>query len=228
MPKPDTQEKKEMKNFFLGLALLFGLSTTQVSAKDEALEVWISPTINFRLDDNTPAKIETSQRFRNSRDKRPDTYFVRGWVGQRLNDNMLIEAGVEKRINHGADDEIRLLQQVTTNFGIIRNRVRLEQRFVENATQTSWRIRAKQGVLIPLDDKDKWSLKSDSEFFFVLVPTKQGGQTGFTENRTQVNFVRRMNDHFSFSFGYMRVQKINKSKQDSVGHVPTFTFDYTF
>lgn len=217
-----------MKKIFLGLALLLGAASTPAFAADEALEVWLTQTVSYHLDSNTTARIETTERFRNANDGRPDTYFVQGWLGQQIDNNNLVEVGIEKRVTAPGADEIRVHQQVSTRLGLLRNRLRVEQRFVDNSGQTGWRVRVRPGVQVPLDKEHKWSLRGDAEFFLTLKPTRAGGQTGLTEQRIQLILIRRVNDHTNFSFGYTRSQTIRKSNQDVVGHIPTFAFEYNF
>lgn len=217
-----------MKKIFLGLALLLGVTSTPAYATDEALEFWLTQTVNYHLDSNTTARIETTQRFRNENDGRPDTYFVQGWIGQQIDDNNTVEVGIERRETVPGTGEVRVHQQISTRLGVLRNRLRLEQRFVDNSGQTGWRVRVRPGVQIPLDKEHKWAVRGDAEFFLTLEPARAGGQTGLTEQRIQLLLTRRVNDHTNFSFGYTRSQTIRKSDQDVIGHAPTFAFEYNF
>lgn len=158
-------------------------------ANEDRFEFWLNPSVRYWIDDKTNFRVETAQRFRNERDGRVDTYFGRLWAGQRLNDNISIEVGVEKRANDGDADETRLLQQVLTRHGVFRNRFRLEQRFVENQPQTGVRLRTDHGVFVPLDRAQQWSFRAEAEFFFTLQATRPGAMTGFTELRTQAGLA---------------------------------------
>lgn len=217
-----------MKKILLGLALLLGATATPAFAADEGLEVWLTQNVIYHLDSNTTTRIESTQRFRNANDGRPDTYFVQGWIGQEIDDNNTVELGIEKRVNAPGADEIRVHQQIVTRLGLLRNRFRLEQRFVGNASQTGWRVRVRPGVQVPLDKEQKWSLRGDAEFFLTIKPTLEGGKTGLTEQRTHFTLIHRVNDHLNLSFGYMRAQTIKKNSQDVVAHAPTFAFEYNF
>lgn len=217
-----------MKKIFLGLALLLGMSATPAFAADEALEVWLTQTVGYHLDSNTTARVEATERFRNTNDGRPDTYFVQAWLGQQVDRNNLVEVGIEKRVTAPGADEIRVHQQITTRVGVLRNRLRLEERFVDNSDQMGWRVRVRPGIQLPLDDKNKWALRAEAEFFLTIKPTKTGGQTGLTEQRTQINLVRRVNDNLNFMIGFMRAQAIKKGSQDVVANAPTFAFEYNF
>jgi hypothetical protein len=210
------------------IVLCLSLISAPAAASDEAFELWLAPSVRAPLDDNTAVRIETAQRFRSSRDGRPDTYFVRAWGSQRISKHLTIEAAVERRVNDGGSDETRLLQQLVAEHGIFRNRIRLEQRFIDRAPQTGWRLRTEHGVRIDLDDAHNWFFRADAEFFFVLQATGVTGQTGFTEQRSQAGIGHRFSDHFNASLSYKRVQAIRPGRADVVGHIPMIHMEYSF
>ncbi len=213
------------------LTLLAGAalaSATPALASDEAFELWLAPSVRAALDGNTDLRLETAQRFRNSADGRPDTYFARAWLSQQVSQYLTIEGAIERRVNDGGWDETRLMQQLVAQHGIFRNRVRLEQRFVDNAPKTGWRLRTEHGVRIDLDKKRDWFFRADAEFFFVLEATGLTGLTGFTEQRSQAGFGHRFNDHFNASLSYKRVQQIRPGRADVVGHIPMIHMEYSF
>jgi hypothetical protein len=209
--------------------LCLGLSiSTPASASDEAFELWLAPSLRGQLDENTGLRLETAQRFRNSSERRPDTYFVRLWASQQVSPHLTLEGAIERRVNDGGADETRLLQQVVAQHGIFRNRLRLEQRFIDRSAQTGWRLRSEHGVRIDLDRDHKWFVRADAEFFFTLQSNSIGGQTGFTEQRSQAGIGHRFTPHVSASLSYKRVQTIRRGRDDVVGHIPMIHFDYVF
>jgi hypothetical protein len=139
-----------------------------------------------------------------------------------------IEGAIERRFNDDGSDETRLLQQIVAQHGILRNRLRLEQRFIDGTPQTGWRLRSEHGVRIDLDRDHKWFLRADAEFFFTLQSNSIGGQTGFTEQRSQAGIGHRFSPHLNASLSYKRVQAIRRDRPDMVGHVPMIHFDYNF
>lgn len=210
------------------LVCLSLLGAAPAAASDEAFELWFAPSMRAQLDGNTEVRLETAQRFRNSRDGRPDTYFVRLWGSQDVSRHLTIEAAIERRVNDGGSDETRLMQQLVARHGIFRNRVRLEQRFIDRAPQTGWRLRTEHGVRIDLDDERNWFFRADAEFFFVLQATGLTGQTGFTEQRSQAGIGHRFSDHFNASLSYKRVQAVRPGRADVVGHIPMIHMEYSF
>lgn len=212
-------------------AMLLGaglLAAAPALANDEAFELWFSPSVRAALDGNTDLRIETAQRLRNSRDRRPDTYFARVWASQQVSRHLTIEGGIERRITDGGSDETRLLQQLVAQHGIFRNRVRLEQRFIDRTAQTGWRLRTEHGVRLDLDRQGDWFFRADAEFFFTLQTNNIGGQTGFTEQRSQAGFGHRFSDHFNASLSYKRIHAIRRGRPDVIGHAPMIHMEYSF
>lgn len=68
------------------IAGCFLAAPTASFANDDAAEFWFNPAASFELDDDTGMEIETAQRFRNVEDGRSDTYFVRLWINQQVDD----------------------------------------------------------------------------------------------------------------------------------------------
>lgn len=124
-----------------GLALLASPATALAEDHADAFEFWVNPSVSFDLDDDTGVELETAQRFRDADDGRVDTYFARLWLNQDVSDDVTLSGAVERRINDGGADETRLIQQMTTAHGILRTRLRLEQRFVDDADRMGLRDR---------------------------------------------------------------------------------------
>jgi hypothetical protein len=119
------------------------------AASDEGLEFWLNPSVSWALDDDTGVEIETAQRLRSESDGREDTYYARLWLNRDLSDAVTVAGGVERRANEPGNDETRLLQQLSTRHGLLRTRLRLEQRFVDDR-RTGLRLRPRIGVEAPL------------------------------------------------------------------------------
>jgi hypothetical protein len=207
-------------------ALLIGTPTLAL-ASEEGAELWYNPGVTFGLDDNTAIEIETAQRIR-SASKGADTYYARLWVVQDVTDRLSISGGFERRVNNGAANETRLLQQLSGKAGIVRGRLRLEQRFVDGAEQTAWRLRSRVGVNVPLDTDKKWRAIADTEGFFTLRATRAGGQTGLTGLRSQAGFAHEVSDRIGISLTYVRNQEIIDGRPDRVGHAPLFGIEFSF
>jgi hypothetical protein len=208
-----------MRHMTAGLAATILATAAPAAAADDSFEFWLNPSVSVDLDDDTGLELETAQRFRNSANG-ADTYFARLWVNQSVARGVSVAGAVEQRINNGGSDETRLMQQLSLRNGFLRGRLRLEQRFVENADRTGWRIRPRVGVAVPLDQDGRWGMRADVEAFVTLQPTSIGGQDGLTGIRTQLGVSRDINDRLTIGLTYLRQQDIRRGGPDTVGHAP--------
>lgn len=211
----------------IALALAVAAAPQQALASDEAFEFWLNPSFAADLDSDTGLELETAQRFRSASDRRPDTYFFRLWVNQSLADNVTLSGAVEQRFNNGDDDERRLIQQLSTRHGILRTRLRLEQRFEEGQSgRMGLRLRPRLGANVPLDAAGDWSLKGDAELFWTLRSTGAGGDTGITGLRTQMGVGYDVSDNLSLSLIYLRQQDFRAGRPDRIGHAPLIGIEF--
>jgi hypothetical protein len=211
------------------ITLLSTLALTPhtASAADETAEYWFNPSVSLDLDEDTGVELETAQRFRREADGRPDTYFARLWLNQALASNVTLGAALERRINDGAAHETRLIQQLSTRHGILRTRLRLEQRFVESADSTGLRLRPRLGLALPVTEDQRLQFKTDAELFLTLRSTSDGGDTGITGLRTQIGFGYEINPRLSVSAAYLRQQDIRDRRPDTVGHAPVIGVEFS-
>lgn len=210
----------------LGLGLL--IAPTAAIASNDSFELWLNPSVSFDLDKNTGLEIETAQRLRSASDGRVDTYFGRLWVNQKISGTFTLSGAIERRINDGGSDETRFIQQVSGKHGIVRTRLRLEQRLVDDADRMGLRLRPRLGIEVPIGDNERWSLKTDAELFWTLRSNNSGGDTGITGLRTQAGIDYDVNDRLSLSLVYLRQQDFNDGEADDVGHAPLFGVEYSF
>lgn len=197
-------------------------------AADEAAEYWFNPSLSFDVDDDTGVELETAQRLRSEADDRPDTYFFRLWLNQDITSNATLSGAVEHRINDGGSNENRVMQQLTTKHGVLRTRLRLEQRFVENADHMGLRLRPRLGLALPVTAVPRLQFKTDAELFLTVRSTSDGGDTGLTGLRTQIGFAYEVNSQLSVSAAYLRQQDIRDDGDDAVGHAPLIGAEYSF
>lgn len=208
--------------FALGLA-------APAAATDEDFEFWLNPSVEWELDDDTAVELETAQRFRDADRGRVDTYFARLWLKQDVTDGLTLSGGVETRANDGGDDELRFLQQASVSSGILRGRLRLEQRFVENRDgRMGLRLRPRAGVEVPLTQDGRWTAGADAELFWTLRGTSPGGDTGITGLRTQVGVGYEVSDSVAVSLTYLRQQDFEDNAPDQIGHAPLIGLEFSF
>jgi len=209
-------------------SLLLLTSHLTAHATEDGLEFWLNPSASFGIDQDTEIEIETAQRLRDAGDGRADTYFVRLWLHEGLTRDVTLSGAVERRVNDGGTDETRLIQQLSTRHGILRTRLRLEQRFADNADQTGLRIRPRIGIVRALGDDGRWTFRSDAELFLTLQSTSRTGDEGLTGLRTQIGFGYDVSDRMSVSLGYLRQQDFVDGRPDPVEHAPILAIEYAF
>lgn len=218
-----------LKKFAALAAFVFALLHAPAAASDDGFEFWLNPSASFELDNDTALEIETAQRFRDASDGRADTYFGRLWLNQDMGEAVTLSGAVERRINDGGDDETRLIQQLSTKHGVLRTRLRLEQRLVDGGGgRAGLRVRPRLGVAAPLGTESPWSLEGNAELFFTMRGTSAGGDKGLTGLRTQLGASYDLSDRVSLSLTYLRQQDIADDRPDRVGHAPLIGVELSF
>lgn len=215
--------------FLVGLAGVcsVGLSDAVAAQTDDGLELWLNPSISRTLENGRSVELDTAQRLRRESDGLADTYYARIWLHQDLSDSLTVSGGVERWLNAPGADETRLLQQLSAKRGILRTRLRLEQRFVEDGL-TGVRFRPRLGVELPIGAGGRWSAQTNAELFLTLRTTSPGGDEGLTGVRTQVGASYQVNDRLSVSLAYLRQQDIRDGRPDVVGHAPFIGLELSF
>ena len=213
----------------LALALALMFLAPAANAADEDFEFWLNPSVEYGLDKNTAVELETAQRFRDADRARTDTYFGRLWLKQDVADNATLAGAVERRINTPGDEELRVMQQLSTSHGLLRTRLRLEQRFVENrGGRMGLRLRPRLGVNVPLDEAKRWSFGTNAELFWTLRGTSPGGDTGITGLRTVTGVDYAVSDNLAIGVAYLRQQDFEDDAPDEIGHAPLIGIELSF
>ncbi|MBH5322998.1 DUF2490 domain-containing protein [Erythrobacter sp. JGD-13] len=212
----------------MAAAAVIALPSAANAQADEDFELWLNPSVEVGIDEDTAFELETAQRFRDSENGRVDTYFFRGWIKQDLNDNLTLAGAVEQRFNDGGSDELRTMQQLSASYGVFRGRLRLEQRFVDgNDGRMGLRLRPRAGVAFPLSDDGRWSAGADAELFWTLRGNSPTSDTGITGLRTQVGVGYEVSDNLELSLTYLRQQDFEDGP-DEIGHAPLIGIEFSF
>ena len=123
----------------------------------------------------------------------------------------------------------RVMQQLSTSHGILRTRLRLEQRFSDGrGGRMGLRLRPRLGVSFPLDDTGRLTFGSDAELGITLRGTSPGGDTGVTGLRTQIGFGYDVSDNLALSVKYLRQQDFEDNATDVIGHAPIVGIAFSF
>jgi hypothetical protein len=204
------------------VAALLALALPTVAAAEEnRLEGWFDGSVKAEIGAKSYVEFQTQQRERSSSNPTGDSHIYRLWLGRKFGKATL--SGGLHRSKEGTTRETRLIEQASYPLGLgsLKGRTRLEQRFVDGAEKTGWRLRQRVGVAVPLtDSEDGWELSGNAEGFLTLRATSRGGQTGLTGLRTFIGFERSFG-RVDLSIGYTRQQTIRRDAPDRVGHAPT-------
>jgi hypothetical protein len=202
-------------------ALLATTLATPALAEENRLEAWFEGAVVVDIGNKSYVEFQTQQRARGSSNPIGDTQVYRLWLGRKFGKVTL--SGAVHRSKEGSTRETRLIQQASYPLGSgpLKGRTRLEQRFVDNADQTGWRLRQRLGIALPLTGEDGgWTFVGNAEGFLTLRPTSSGGQKGITGLRTFAGFERSFG-RVDVEVGYTRQQNIREGAPDRVGHAPT-------
>jgi len=211
------------------IALPLAALPSAAHATDDDLEFWFNPTITVALDEDTAIKLETAQRLRRESQNRPDTYFFRLWAKQKVSKGIVVAGAAERRINDGRRDEVRTMQQVSGRYGVARMRLRLEQRFAENAGgRMGLRVRGRIGADIPINNDKTLFFSPDIESFVTLRNSNPGGDIGKSEMRTQIALTYEVSDHLRVKAGYLMQYDLEQREVDTVGHAPILGLAFRF
>jgi hypothetical protein len=179
---------------------------------------------------------DVQARFRNDGEDY-DTGFVRPGVGYALTERMTLWAGYVFIDNDlpggGRTHEQRAWQQLTWSAPLegfsLMSRTRLEQRFVEDQSETGWRFRQLVKATTPLGADGETFLSVWDEAFFDLDDTDWGQRQGFRQNRVFAGlgwFLDPARRH-SIEVGYLN-QWIDRADEDRLNHVLSINFFMTF
>jgi hypothetical protein len=200
----------------LSLALLLGYAA-DAHARSET-QVWVSESASTKLDEDTTAGLDLSQRFL-------DTPTARHQYLARVTLNRRVAKGVE--IGGGfawsqiADvNEYRPFEEVTLSQGILAFRTRLEQRMYDNADRTVWRLRERLQAAVPLDSAKRWTATVNGEALFNLNSANVAKQAGLTQIRTLIGLRHSFNSQLSLALSYQRQQTLVRRGEDIVTHQP--------
>lgn len=120
--------------------------------------------------------------------------------------------------------EHRVWQQLSWNAPVegfrLSSRTRLEERFVEDQSETGWRLRQMVKFTLPLDAENRTYLSIWDEGFFDLGDTDWGQRSGFRQNRAFAGlgfFLDEARGH-ALEIGYLN-QWIDRTTVDAENHV---------
>ncbi len=97
-------------------------------------------------------------------------------------------------------------------------RTRLEQRFLEGADDTGWRLRHMVRMTHPLGSSQRYDLTLWDEVFVNVNDTDWGARDGFDQNRLFAGIGVALAPRVRTEIGYLHQYVERSSRPDAVGH----------
>ena len=174
------------------VAFAFGLTVWSLFPNAPAVagsdwQAWPSITVNHPLDDRFQVSAESQLRF-DEDISRLDVALIRLDVDARLSGRTFAALGYDhfRKAAAGTGSENRVWQQIQHGFSAgpfsLGNRLRIEERFIENTEGVAVRGRYRLRMDYPLADP-AWHLVASNEVFLNLNSVEGGPSRGFDQNR---------------------------------------------
>ncbi|RYG56009.1 DUF2490 domain-containing protein [bacterium] len=191
---------------------LSGMST-MARADEKDTQQWTLVTVQKELSDKWRFYGEIQPRFgpdlTGGSGRGVERILNRTAIGYRLNKKVSVWQGYAWTPQFKPTDlnEHRLFQQLLYEdrfgkTGFI-NRARLEERFIEDAGGTSFRLRNMVRVAHPISADRKWTAVAYDELFWNLNSTDRGPKSGYDQNRIFLGVSKQTNSKLRVETGYL-------------------------
>lgn len=200
---------------------------------NDDLGLWINNNIHLPITKKVQGRFQISPRL-SSNITDFSQFIFHSVLGYKLNKNLSVWQGYawnttyiprfrrEQRIYQEA-----ILQNKFSKFNL-ENRVRLDERFIQNAGSISFRPRYRLKAELPVGKNKLWSFVIFDELFLNLTSSRGGPKSGIDQNRIYAGLHRKISDNVSVEGGY-QLQHVNSNspKIDNFNHFVLFNFNVT-
>lgn len=223
------------------ILLIFSVLPTLAHADNSSrTSTWLMSFSRLKLTESVNSFIDIQPRFTindtsGGKDNAVDTLLLRGALGYQITPNIGLYQGYAyiptydpKNVEHRSFQELLINQPLQSN--LLAHRFRLEQRFIDSADETAYRLRYFGRYVHTLHAwHPKLSLAINEEIFLNLNDANNGPQSGFDQNRLFIGLNYRFNDRLAYEFGYQN-QIINgsNSRNNVVNHILFFGVQTNF
>lgn len=204
--------------FSIYLAFNYGLPVTAI---ENDLGTWNGVSINTPITEKIHTKFYVSPRLLdNSTDF--NQLILHGLLGYKLNNHFSIWQGYAwsttyipnfRREQRPYND---FIYDSTFKKFEIENRIRLEERFLQDIEGVNLRLRYKLKGSYPLDKKKRWKIVLFDEIFTNLNSHYGGPQAGLDQNRIYIGVNRKINEHFNIDTGYQLQHQHKKGPNNDI------------
>lgn len=220
----------------LTVLYLFTVSSFVIAETDEDGRFWLNLNAQGAMSNQSFGwYMEVQPRWREEGEAF-DTLIIRPAIFYKLNDSSSLWLGYGNVQTHPAGQstktEHRLWQQYLHNFepmhGIkLQSRTRFEQRRLEQASETGYKLRQMLRVTKAIEDAPSIYLAAWDEFFVYLNDTNWGAKQGFDQNRLFLGVGAKLNPSFVLEAGYLN-QYVNTKHTNAMNHVLSTTLTLNF
>lgn len=203
----------------LSIVLISNTFTLPCKAIESDLGLWTRTRIDIPITKKIDGRIYASPRWLdNSTDF--NQFILHSLLGYKLNKNFSIWQGYAWSTTYIPTfrREQRLYNDLVLESNYkklkIENRVRFEERFLQDIEGLSLRSRYRLKGSYPLDKKGNWSAVLFDEIFFNCNSHNSGPQAGLDQNRIYLGLNRKINEHFNIDGGY-QLQHSHKKGADN-------------
>jgi hypothetical protein len=186
--------------------------------------LWTGATITTPITEKVHTRIYVSPRWLDSSTDFSQ-FILHGLLGYKFNKNFSIWQGYAYSRTYISDlkREHRPYNDLVleNNFKKLKieNRIRIEERFLEDIDDVTVRTRYRLRGSYPLDKKEKWNLVLFDEIFVNCNSHFDGPQAGLDQNRIYVGLNRKINEHFNIDGGYLLQHQHREGKNnDNLNH----------
>jgi hypothetical protein len=201
-----------MPRVWVCLVLLLLPSSANGQQDEHDTGLWLQAVVTVGISENWRLHLEEQQRWFDNVSA-PFETITRAAVGRRVHERATLWGGygwIAKPPGPGIAHEHRIWQQLSATFPGVERwtpslRLRLEQRFQDNWSDSSHRLRAMGRFVRPLTRDRRWSLAAWNEWFVTLDETPTGPRQGYNQNRLFGGLLRQFNPSVGLEFGYLWV-----------------------
>jgi hypothetical protein len=202
------------------------------SATEDDTQQWTTVTAKHKVDDRLTLSLASRLRFDEDVSRAKDLYF-RPAVEVEVLPPFSLGLGYDYIYSYASNSstEHRIWEQASLKLDLgdlsVGNRLRIEQRFLDDADGVVVRARYRLRLEHPLG-ASAWKVIGSDEVFANLNSQGEGPVSGFEQNRLFGGVGRRFWDRLWIETGYQWGYQEERDKQDQVTHSLLVNVTYDF
>lgn len=224
---------------FIALMILLLPAVTNADTSSRT-STWLMSLSRIKLTESVNSFVDIQPRFTindisGGKNNALDTLLLRGALGFQITPNIELYQGYAyipsydpKNVEHRSFQELFIKQPLKNNA--LAHRFRFEQRFIDSADETAYRLRYFGRYVRPLKAwHPSLSLAINEEIFINLNDADNGPQSGFDQNRLFVGLNYRINHSLAYEFGYQnQIINVLSNSNNVMNHILFFGVQANF